>query len=402
MELFSMLEKLINLNSDLLALRNEGYDIEIRSGFLVMHSVPYVNSKEQVCKGTLVSTLELISDKSSSPITDHTIWFAGEFPCDKTGKPLNGIRNQSQQQLLCQDLTVQHRFSAKPSGGQKYANYHEKMTSYATILSNPARAIEPQATACAYNPIRSSEEESVFVYTDTASSRNGTAALNSKCAMNKVAIVGLGGTGSYILDLIVKTHIQEIHLFDGDKLFQHNAFRAPGAASLEDLEKSLSKVNYYHSKYSAMRRGIHPHETYLDEANLDELPGFDFVFVCVDKPSVRKIVFEYLIQHNIPFIDSGMELEAINEEQSLIGDCRVTLISAEHNAHVNRRVSLGESKADELYKSNVQVVEMNALNAAMAVIKWKKYCGFYQDLYNEMNSTYSINTHQLTRDECQS
>jgi hypothetical protein len=395
-----MSEKLINLNSDLQALRNEGYDIEIRSGYLVMHSVPYVNAKAEVCSGSLVSPLELSSDKTSSPITDHTVWFAGEFPCDKAGKPLKGIKNQSHQQTLSIGLTIQHRFSAKPSGGNKYTNYHEKMTGYVGILSNPAKALDPQATACVYRPIRASGDDSVFLYTDSASSRNGTAALNSKCEMKRVAIVGLGGTGSYILDLISKTHIQEIHLFDGDKLYQHNAFRAPGAASLDDLDKSLSKVHYYTSKYSVMRHGIYPHEIFLDETNLSELSDFDFVFTSVDKPAVRKIIFDYLIHQQIPFIDCGMELEAIEEEQCLIGDCRVTLVTIDKNDHVDRRISLGKANIDDIYKSNIQVVEMNALNATLAVLKWKKYCGFYQDLYKEMNSTYSLNTHQLTRDEC--
>jgi tRNA A37 threonylcarbamoyladenosine dehydratase len=49
----------------------------------------------------------------------------------------------------------------------------------------------------------------------------------------------MGGTGSYILDLVAKTAVMEIHLFDGDDFNQHNAFRAPGAASLEDLEKHM-------------------------------------------------------------------------------------------------------------------------------------------------------------------
>jgi hypothetical protein len=39
------------------------------------------------------------------------------------------------------------------------------------------------------------------------------------------------------------------------------------------------------------------------------------------------------------------------------------------------------------------------LNAVLAVIKWKKMCGFYQDLREEHHSTYSINVNQLTNDE---
>ena len=36
---------------------------------------------------------------------------------------------------------------------------------------------------------------------------------------------------------------------------------------------------------------------------------------------------------------------------------------------------------------------------AMAVMRWKKFCGFYQDLEGEHNSTYSTNCHLLTGDD---
>jgi tRNA A37 threonylcarbamoyladenosine dehydratase len=51
-----------------------------------------------------------------------------------------------------------------------------------------------------------------------------------------------GGTGSYVLDFVAKTPVKEIHLFDGDIFDQHNAFRAPGAPSGEELEQRLKKV----------------------------------------------------------------------------------------------------------------------------------------------------------------
>ena len=217
--------------------------------------------------------------------------------------------------------------------------------------------------------------------------------------MGKVTIVGLGGTGSYILDLIAKTPIREIHLVDGDKFVQHNAFRAPGAASFETLGQSPSKVDYYAGIYANMRRGIVPHELFLEEDNIDLLAGSDFVFMCVDKPAVRKLVFDFLIQNKIPFVDVGMELEYIEEEQCLIGDCRTTLCTPEKADHLSRRVSVRDAVADDIYDANIQVAEMNALNATLAVIKWKKFCGYYQDLYREHHTTYSLNTHHVTRDE---
>ena len=54
-------------------------------------------------------------------------------------------------------------------------------------------------------------------------------------ALKKIIILGLGGTGSYILDLVAKTPVKEIHLYDGDTFYQHNAFRSPGAPSSDEL-----------------------------------------------------------------------------------------------------------------------------------------------------------------------
>ena len=148
-----------------------------------------------------------------------------------------------------------------------------------------------------------------------------------------------------------------------------------------------------------MRRGIFSHHEFIDEETVDQLVGFDFVFLCVDKPAVRKLVSDFLHNQKIPFIDVGMELELIEEQQCLIGISRVTLSTPEKSEHFCRHVSFEENGADDLYRSNIQVADLNAMNAALAVIKWKKHYGFYQDCYKEHQSAYAINTHQLTRDE---
>ena len=134
-------------------------------------------------------------------------------------------------QQLAENLVIQHSFSNKPAGG--YADYYEKMTRYIEIISSAARALDSRVDARTFKPIESSESDSVFHYFDTASSRAGIMGISAKLAPLRIAIVGLGGTGSYVLDLVAKTCVREIHLFDDDLYLQHNAFRAPGAASLE-------------------------------------------------------------------------------------------------------------------------------------------------------------------------
>lgn len=346
--------------------------------------------------GIIVTDLTLNGDQTQRP-SNHQVWFVGDQPCNKDGTIISGIGCRTAAQTLCEGLDVQHRFSCKPPEG--YPDYHAKMTRYVEIISNQAKAINASVDARTYKPVEASEDESVFYYTDSASSRAGIAGLAKKLAMNKVAIIGMGGTGSYVLDLVSKTHVREIHLFDGDEFVQHNAFRAPGAASLKVLRKKLSKVTYYTDIYGQMRRGIIPHELYMSDETVELLASFDFVFICVDKPAVRKLVSDFLHEKKIPFIDVGMDIKVIEEQQSLVGICRVTLSTPSKFDHFTRHVSLAENGADDLYRSNIQVADLNALNATMAVIKWKKFCGFYQDCYKEHQSVYAINAHQLTRDE---
>jgi hypothetical protein len=392
-----MSEKLIGRSPDLKRLRDEGYEIEVRHGFLVVHSVPYANAQKEVALGKVVTDLTLNNEKTETP-ADHQVWFAGDHPCNRDGTIISQIKHTTATTTLCDGLVVQHRFSCKPQGG--YADYHAKITRYIDIIQSQAKAIDPNVDARTFKPIAASEDDSVFLYTDSASSRAGIANVTKKTAAGKIGIIGLGGSGAYVLDFIAKTHAREIHLFDGDDFLQHNAFRAPGAAALQTLEKKLKKVEYFAQVYSQMRRGIVTHPDYITDENVDRLAGFDFIFICVDKPAVRKLLSEYLTKARIPFVDTGMELELLEEEQCLIGVCRVTLSTAEKFDHFPRHVSLENGAVeDDLYATNIQVADLNALCAVMAVIRWKKFCGFYQDLYGEHQSAYAINAHQLTRDE---
>jgi hypothetical protein len=394
-----MSTRLIARSPDLQKLRDEGYEIEVRSGFLIVRSVPYVTPAKTVARGTVVTDLALNDDVTQTP-KDHQVWFAGEQPCHADGAPIAALGAQPCAQTLCDDVAVNFRFSSKrPSG---YPNYHTKITQYVEILSHPARALRPDdatVTAQTFQPIETTEEESVFLYTDSASSRAGIVRAAEKFTTQRLAIVGLGGTGAYVLDLVAKTPVPEIHLFDGDEFLQHNAFRAPGAASVDDLRAKRSKVDYYADVYGRMRRGVIPHAVFIDHNTIGQLADFDFVFVCVDRPAARKLISNFLHDHGTAFIDVGMELELIDEQAHLVGTCRVTLSTPDKRDHFPRYVSLDGEAADDLYATNIQVADMNALNAALAVVKWKKFCDFYQDCYREYQSVYAINAHQLTRDE---
>jgi len=393
-----MSRKPIVLNPDLQRLQQEGYEVEIKSGHLLVHSVPYVNAQKKVLRGIVVTNLNGNIGKLGPP-SDHQVWFVGDYPCHHTGKPIEGIRHSSQTYELWSGFVAHHRFSNKLFGISNYPDYYSKIKNYISIIANEAQQIDPDATPCTFNVLVSTETDPVFQYWDSASSRANILTVSAKLALDKVAIIGLGGTGSYVLDLIAKTPVKELHLFDGDTFLQHNAFRSPGAASIAILEKGLPKVTYFVNVYEAMRNGIFGHNEYLTEDNINTISEFDFVFLCVDKGAVRKLVSEFLRSEGIPFIDVGMELMIAPDENCLFGTCRATLSTPDKSDHFDRHAPQGADDGNDLYQTNIQVADMNALNAALAVLKWKQHCGFYQDIVKSHHTTYSINAHSLTRDE---
>jgi hypothetical protein len=212
-----------------------------------------------------------------------------------------------------------------------------------------------------------------------------------------VAILGLGGTGGYILDYVTKTPVREIHLFDGDRFLQHNAFRAPGAASGEELEKQPYKVDYFHGIYSKMRKGIVPHREFITAENLHLLEGMDFVFISMEAGPVKKPVIEKLLQLNIPFVEVGMGVYLRNNV--LGGLLRTTAGTDKKSDHLWGRIPLSDGGVKNEYDKNIQIAELNALHAALAVIKWKKIFGFYADQRGEHYSTYAIGRNDTNNED---
>jgi len=391
-----MSQQLINLSSDLKRLQDDGYDIEIRSNYLLVKNVPYVNSERAVNFGTLVSSLCLAGNVTAKPDT-HVALFSGEHPCNKDGSKMVKIAHQSVTKVLDRDFEVHHSFSSKPANG--YKDYYDKMTTYSAIISGPAQAIKPDVTARTFPVIESAGAEAVFHYVDTASSRADINVVSRKLESLKIGIVGLGGTGSYVLDLVAKTCVKEIRIFDGDKFLQHNAFRSPGAPSLDDLRKVPLKVDHFKDIYSKMHRNIVSHGCFIDDTRLDLLQGLNFVFVCVDSGVTKRIIFDKLEELGIPFVDVGMGVQMADE--SLFGILRVTSSTPQQRDHVRtkKRVSFAEDVGHNDYVRNIQIADLNALNASLAVIKWKKVFGYYQDLDKEHHCTYTIDGNMLLNED---
>lgn len=129
---------------------------------------------------------------------------------------------------------------------------------------------------------------------------------------------------------------------------------------------------------------------------MEQLSGMSFAFICIDDGESKKAIVEYLVTAEIPFVDVGISVTAI--EGLLAGSVRVTTGTAEKHDHLGHRISFAGNDVND-YDKNIQIAELNALSAALAVIKWKKLFGFYHDLEKEHHSVYEVTINKLLNDE---
>jgi len=371
-------------NEDIDRLLKKGYALSIDSNHLVIRDIPYLDNNGELNTGAIVSTLNSI-DQYKVGMVDHQIYFCGSHPHELSGEPIRNLGGGPVQlKLTSDDLVVQRSFSNRPPSG-KFEDWFDKIESYITIISGPAMNkfdVHPYTFR-----VVAENSKSVFKFRDTLTSRAEIGDLSAKLEEDTVAIIGLGGTGAYLLDFIVKTPVKEIRGFDLDWYHVHNAYRSPGKLMADELGKRKSEV--YKQRYESFRHNINIHTKYITSDSELDLEGVTFAFVCVDRGSSRAEIFELLIKLKIPFIDVGMGLD--RDIGSISGTLRTTSFSDESAQEVvNKRLAPLSDIPDDVYKNNIQISELNALNACLAIIKYKQLRGFYVDDNSYYHTLFNI------------
>ena len=244
-----------------------------------------------------------------------------------------------------------------------------------------------------------------FKIPNTHEARSSIGRVQDRIRGTRVAIIGLGGTGSYVLDLIAKTPVAEIHLIDSDCFDWHNYMRAPGAPTAGEIasqhKEAGAKVGYYRSKYEHLREGIHVHQvkagSQSEFAEFLTARRFDFAFVCIDQQpdsdSPRQDhVYAALSQAHVPFVDSGASITI--DDDAVRGAVTTSAYAAGsldwQDAIPNARV-VGEHVG---YR-NIQLPEVNALAAALAVMEWRRRTGQYAPADNPFLHKFLLETAQI-------
>lgn len=351
----------------------ENYTVHIVDDFIIVDNVPYLSSPGVISKASIISSYNY--KNGTETFGDHTVWFTGTPPCDQHGNSLHNAMIASIGKMNVANRDVNCHFSYKSERPEVLQNIYNKLMHYIRKLYSYSSTVDPSVTAALSGSISFKIEPSVFHYPNTAISRAGLDAYEKKLKLRKIAIIGLGGTGSYILDALAKTPVENIHLYDDDTIDSATGFRMPGALTIEETNKNLFKTDYLAEVYSRLRIGIKSFPVRVNQNNLQELDDCDFVFIAIDHGPSRGLISDYLSQKNIPFIDVGIGVERLVEESKLFGRVRVTYVDKNSLDELSRLPSV-DDQAEAVY-NNIQLAELNALNGMLAVILYKQKIGFY-------------------------
>ncbi len=364
----------------------DGYDVVLLNGHLVVRQIPYLGPAGLRQDGKLVLPVDDSGEVVADASGNHTIWFAGEEPRNERGKPLGSANSRD----IGNGEIAGYMLSFKPPSGS-YASLYEKVCHYAHIVRDAARYVDPTMTATPGAAFQVVEDGLPLVYRDTNTTRAGITSLNKRYRGHKIAIVGVGGTGSYILDQVAKTWVDRIILIDGDVFENHSAFRAPGAAAHDVLKAKRNKAEYFAEEYSRMHTGITAYPEYLTTSNLHLIEEATFVFLAAADASERPQIMAWLRERGIPFIDVGMSFR--EGETGLTGIAKVTAYVPGSDIALPTRPAAAPDEDD--YSSNIQVADLNALNAILAVIRWKRHLGFHATHELTSESVYKLYLNEI-------
>lgn len=143
----------------------------------------------------------------------------------------------------------------------------------------------------------------------------------------KIAVIGCGGIGSLMVELLCRAGCQDIALIDDDYVDETNLNRLLHASVLDAKEK---RKKVYIAAQAANSLGMGYNLEIIDKDVADNtvqetLKDMDLLIGCVDKDTPRYILNKISIEAYIPYFDLGTEI-GIGNNKLLSLDARVTYV----------------------------------------------------------------------------
>jgi hypothetical protein len=134
-----------------------------------------------------------------------------------------------------------------------------------------------------------------------------------------VAVIGLGGGGSHIVQQLAHIGIGNFLLFDADHVEDSNLNRLVGATH-EDVTAKTAKT----TMAARLIRGINPGASVTGipkkwQESAELLRGSDVIFGCVDSFADRKQIEIAARRYMVPYIDIGMDVHDLGNQFAISG-----------------------------------------------------------------------------------
>jgi molybdopterin-synthase adenylyltransferase len=136
----------------------------------------------------------------------------------------------------------------------------------------------------------------------------------------KVGIVGLGGTGSLVVQQLAHLGLRRFVLVEDDRVEHSNLPRLAGAAWWDALlRRRKTAVARRLIRRVAMRTAVQRPGSLRTQASLSALADVDLIIGCVDNDGARLVLSELAAAHLIPYLDIGVGIEAGSSAEQVGG-----------------------------------------------------------------------------------
>ena len=131
----------------------------------------------------------------------------------------------------------------------------------------------------------------------------------------RIAVVGCSGTGSPVIEQLVRLGVGELVLIDPDNIEERNLNRILGATA-EDARKARLKVDVLEQHIDRIGLGTLVQKfpvSLEDRSAMRAVSVSDFVVGCMDGLSGRHMLSRLARYYLLPYVDVGVKLEALKD-----------------------------------------------------------------------------------------
>ncbi|MEX2238944.1 MAG: ThiF family adenylyltransferase [Dehalococcoidia bacterium] len=160
----------------------------------------------------------------------------------------------------------------------------------------------------------------------------------------RVAIVGLGGTGSHVAQQLVMIGIRDFVLVDSDTVERSNLNRLV-TATAADCEISKTSLTRRVLRASAPGVEVAVVDDFLPAADaIDALKGVDVVFGCVDNDGARLALNELSLAYRLPYFDIAVGIDASSGQVAQAGGRVAVVVPGGPCLHCMNEIDVEEAR----------------------------------------------------------